>query len=78
MQKVTNSYFVKSDVIKKLLKDAENFYVENFESGSRSQAIQKLRVPNKENKVKVVSDLSFIKFENYEFIINVLKIIDIL
>lgn len=52
MQKVTNSYFVKSDVIKKLLKDAEDFYVENFEGGSRSQALQKLRMPSKENKVK--------------------------
>ncbi|GES98664.1 EXS family protein [Rhizophagus clarus] len=50
MQKVTNSYFVKSDVIKKLLKEAEDFYVENFEGGSRSQAIQKLRMPNKDNK----------------------------
>ncbi|CAB4405606.1 unnamed protein product [Rhizophagus irregularis] len=57
MQKVTNSYFVKSDVIKKLLKDAEDFYVENFEGGSRSQALQKLRMPSKENKTYYYSIL---------------------
>ncbi|CAG8651238.1 15606_t:CDS:10 [Rhizophagus irregularis] len=57
MQKVTNAYFVKSDVIKKLLKDTEDFYVENFEGGSRSQALQKLRMPNKENKTYYYSIL---------------------
>ncbi|RIA89863.1 SPX domain-containing protein [Glomus cerebriforme] len=59
MQKVKNSYFVKSENIKKLLKDAEDFYVTHFEGGSRSKAIRRLRTPNKENKVKVVLDLSF-------------------
>ena len=59
MQKVTSCYSVKYNLVKNLLKEAEDFYVDHFEAGSRSRAIRKLRLPNKEHKVKSLSIYHF-------------------
>jgi hypothetical protein len=64
MQKVTKWYTPKSKTVKNLLKEAEDFYVADFEGGSRSRALRKLRMPNKEHKVK---SFSFYHFQIWNY-----------
>lgn len=45
LPRVKSSNFIKSDILSLLIKDVEEFYVKNFEGGSRQIAMRKLRLP---------------------------------
>ncbi|CAG8435090.1 2931_t:CDS:10 [Ambispora gerdemannii] len=55
MQKVNDSYFVTSKELDRIIKETENFYADKFEGGRRSEAMDKLRLPDKLHQIHHLS-----------------------